>query len=149
MKQRLASGCAADPRLRASRCEVKCSVRRRGPAGCGKHEVMKRGREGGYYSILRLIREGAWIRTLSLACSCVTIWELNASFSCLIWVVTSAEILSTILTGFFLFITRIRPVEDVLRSFTYSSHIVGREIPMCFFLFAKAGPGGQMHASRT
>lgn len=59
VKQRLTSGCAADPRLRASRCEVKCSVRRRGPAGCGKHEVMKRGREGGYYSILRLIREGA------------------------------------------------------------------------------------------
>ena len=30
---------------------------RRGPVGCGKHEVMRRAREGGYYSILRLIRE--------------------------------------------------------------------------------------------
>lgn len=51
-------GCAAAPWLHASQYEVKCSMHRRGPVGCGKHEVMRRGREGGYYSILRLIREG-------------------------------------------------------------------------------------------
>lgn len=60
-KQSLSSGSqgrAADPWMSASQYEVKCSTYRRGPAGCGKHEVTRRGREGGYYGILRLIREG-------------------------------------------------------------------------------------------
>lgn len=57
VKQSFISGlqrCAVDACL----YELKCSMYRRGPVGFGRSEVMRRGREGGYYSILCLIRVG-------------------------------------------------------------------------------------------